>query len=131
MIKETKVLDNKTITNATTGDSNMVYCHGAKSVSFVFTSSAAEVFAAANAFQVLVRTRLGESILAPATPSKVGVRVVNATDLNGAAANAGIVITVTPSDAQNPNMAIWEIGCRVTSGAVSMTDVDCYAEVNF
>ncbi len=128
---KTKVLDNKTLGIAATGDSTMVPCRGAKLVQFLFISSASEVFAAASAFQVQVRTETNESILTPATPSKHGVSVVNATDLNAAAANAGILVSVVPSNAQIPYLTVREMGCRVTAGGVAMTDVDCYAFVYF
>lgn len=126
-----KVLDNKAITLNTTGDSDMTYCRGARAVYFMFLSSAAEVFNAASSFQILVRTELNESILAPATASKHGITVKNATDLDGAAANAGIVVTVIPSDPASPFFAIHDIGCRVKAGAANMTDVDCYIFVAY
>lgn len=128
---KTRVFENKTLGIAATGDSTMVPCRGAKLVQFLFISSASEVFAAASAFQVQVRTETNESVLTPATPSKHGISVVNATDLNGAAANAGIIVSVTPSDSKIPYLTVREIGVRVTAGGVAMTDVDCYAFVYF
>ena len=130
-IRKIRVFENKAITLATTGDSLMVPARGAKAVHFLFTSSASEVFAAAAAFQVQLRTETNESILTPATPSKHGVQVLNATDLNGAAANAGMLISVVPSNALIPSIVVKEIGCRVTAGAANMTDVDCYAFVEY
>jgi len=126
---KTRVFENKAITLATTGDSLMVPCRGARAVHFLFISSASEVFAAASAFAVQIRTETNEAVLTPATPSKHGVSVLNASDLNGAAANAGIIVSVTPSDSKLPVFAIKEMGCRVTAGAANMTDVDCYAFV--
>ena len=129
-ITKTKVLDNKAITLATTGDADMVFVRGAKAVGFLFTSSASEVFAAAAAFQVQVRTETNESILTPADPGKHGVEIANAADLNGAAANAGIIVLVKPSDSM-PVFLVKEMGVRVTAGAANMTDVDCHAFVYY
>lgn len=125
---KTRVFENKAITLATTGDSLMVPCRGARAVAFLFISSASEVFAAATAFQVQVRTETNESVLTPADPGKHGVEVANASDLNAAAANAGVIVLVKPSDSM-PCFLVKEMGCRVTAGAANMTDVDCYAFV--
>lgn len=123
-----RVFENKTVILAATGDSSMVPVRGARAVAFLFISSASEVFAAASAFQVQVRTETNESILTPADPGKHGVEIANAADLNGAAANAGIIVLVKPSDSM-PCFLVKEMGCRVTAGAANMTDVDCYAFV--
>lgn len=128
-IRKIQVLENGTASGAGTLDSTMVPCRGARAVHFLFISSASEAFASSNAFSVRIRTESNESVLTPATPSKHGVSVVNATDLNSAAANAGILISVIPSSAQAPYFIVKEMGCHVVAGGSPMTDVDCYAFV--
>lgn len=126
--RETRVIENGAAAIAGTKDSALVQCRGARSVNFIFTSTESAVYAAANAFQLIVETAFGEAqIINPTTPANHGLAIQNAASLNGAAANAGIVVQVR--GVNGDPIAVRRLGCRVTAGAVALADIECLAVV--
>lgn len=120
-----RVLSNKTITAAGTGDTDLFPSRGAKALYFIFSSSASQSFAAANAFQLLVVPAQGmaETGLSVATAANHELSVPGAATLNSKNANAGIVVGVFPANS-GPAIGAYKIGARLTAGGSDMTDVD-------
>lgn len=121
-----RVMSNKSITAAATGDTDLVKARGARALFFIFTSSQASVsFAAASAFQLLVVPIEGmaETGLSVATPANFGI-ATPATVLNSAGTDDGVIVPVLPST-DAPCFGAYKIGARVTAGGSNLTDVDC------
>lgn len=120
-----RVLNNKTIVAAGTGDTDLTFVRGAKEIYFVFSSSvASEAFAAASAFQLLVVPIEGmaETGLSVATAAKHELVVTNVAQLNSAGTDDGVIIGVFP--ANGVAISAYKIGARLTAGGADITDCD-------